>query len=133
MECNHKRKHLKVGQYGGDVDLANIDLMRELWIAELLTIDDCESDPDSGMISIAFANSHGAEDFLSIVKLGEDKDANCNLAERATSFESECDDIWKVNLVSFSLTGDDIRIGVRVLIPESDYDEVLRRVKEYNK
>ena len=132
---NHNKKLLHVAGLEADIDLAIYDLIRELWIADLMTVDACESVPELDMIGITFSCSHNAESFLSIIKTYDDGSAG-TLSDRALSFSHDDEDSWHLTVGlcvhdEVSL-GEEVSIGIRILIPQSDYDEVLLRMQDYN-
>jgi len=136
MICTHKKGYLKVGDISCDIDLGIYDLIKELLKADIFLSNSCESTIDD-RIAITFRSTLGVEDLLSIINTTEDQDEECSLSERSQFSASQCLDTWDYDL-GFVYSdpsnkfASDIILVMIVTFPESDYDEVLRRVKEHN-
>jgi len=78
------------------------------------------------------------EDLLDIINSVEDQDEECSLSERSQILTSRCLDNWNYDL-GFVYSNQQNKFSGKILLvvivsfPKSDYDEVLRRVKEHNK
>jgi len=137
MSCKHKKGYLQVGKISSDIDLGVYDLIKELWIAEIYTPDACESTAD-GRISITFRASLDAEELLTAINSVDDQNEACSLSERSQFLSSLCLDNWDFEIgIVYSDPSNKfaskILLVMIVTFPKSDYDEVLRRVKEHNK
>jgi hypothetical protein len=136
MICNHNKGNIQVGNTSCDIDLGIYDLINELLKADIFFTDSCESTIDD-RISITFRSTLGAEDLLSIINTIDDQDEECSLSERSQFPTSQCFDTWGYDL-GFVYSdpsnkfASDVILVVIVTFPKSDYDEVLRRVKEHN-
>jgi hypothetical protein len=137
MTCTHTKGYLQVGSFSTDIDLGIYDLIKELWTAKIYTTDACES-TENGGVSITFRASLGVEKLLTIINSPDDLDEECSLAERSQLLTMTCLDKWDYDLgFVYSDPSDkfasEIILVIILKFPKSDYDEVLRRVKEYNK
>jgi hypothetical protein len=66
----HKKQHIKVGRFEGDVDEGIAPLIEELWKADIITIRSCqehEPDIERDMIMIKFLTQDDALAFMNIV------------------------------------------------------------------
>jgi len=136
MICTHKKGSLQVRDVYCEIDLGIYDLIKELWMAEICTTDACESTVDD-RISITFRATLGAEDLLTIINSVDDHDKECSLSERSQLLSSTCPDKWNYDL-GFVYSDPKNKFESKIILviiltfPKSDYDEVLRRVKEHN-
>jgi len=137
MDCKHNKAYLVVGNQSGSIDQEIYDLIKEIWGVNHPTVTCC-ADKIDDLMSITFRCSHGAEYLLTCVNDAKEKNVAGSLTVRSQTYQGDIQDGWVLG-IGIMIPGaatpnaGQIHIGVEVLFPKSDYDEVLRRVKAYNK
>jgi len=133
-KCKHATKHLSVGVENAEIDVKICGLVEEIWKAGIRIVNACESD-ENDKVFIAFYDSEETQSFLKIINSGVDEDDS--LSERSICQRPDLDDNWSIGVGIFypgdNSRHEEIHIGLSVHFPKSDYDEVLCRVKAYNK
>ncbi len=134
--CSHSKKRLQVGDYEGDIDVEIYDLIKELWEAGVHTIGECEADPESDRIVLKILDSAG-QGVLNMILINGDSIDLGTIGERALTPDFNMQKGWLRNREILKLdqipgSGGRIIHGESIYFPKSDYDEVLRRVKEHN-
>ncbi|MBT3630475.1 MAG: hypothetical protein HOB84_14995 [Candidatus Marinimicrobia bacterium] len=134
FKCNHATKHLSIGIDNGEVDVKIYELVKEIWEAGIKMVNACESD-ENDRVFLAFYDSEETQSFLRIIN--SDVEEDDSLSERSICQRPDLDDNWNIGVGIFypgdNSQHEEIHIGLSAHFPKSDYDEVLRRVKEHNK
>ncbi len=144
----HKQVLIEENGMRAEVDENIAPLIRELWKLHILTLMSCEDNVPEGWIWIKFNDSHGVKRFLDIIAAEYDEDSD-SLYDRATRHGSYGENSWQYEILpddkSIKLiygteeifaqrigTKTDIRLHISVRFPQSDYDEVLKKMVAHN-
>ena len=146
----HRQIHITVGDQHADIDKEIVPLIREIWRADIVTLQSCQDSPP-GWIWLEFASSFDVEKFLDIIGAYESTVGSFHdrILQGYDRISRPRVGQWRYEAIVHDLGVDivedgagereeyagspDFAVFISVTLPSSDLPQVLARLKRFRR